>query len=452
MVLLVGLLVRAFATVTYWPAFWFFDGGRYIQVSREWVPDTQRPFGYSALLRLADWTGSLATVTIAQHVVGLALSAAIYGFLRHRGTATWLAVLGSAPIALDAYQITIEHYILAETLFTALLLGALALLLWRKQPSTAMVVGAGLLLAAAGLTRTVGLPLVAIVLVYLIVAKFRWQQVALFVLAWTIPLAGYVAWYHAEHGVYQLGQYEGRFLYGRVATFADCERLDLAPQHRELCPVESLQNRRNPSFYVWDFASPQFQYPLATDDDVFAGFAREAIRSQPVDYADTVTDELLSYFQLRPNPICLGDWEMPHTTQLICHPKMSGNVGFDTAMASPGYRDPGPLTAVLSSYHHYVYLPGMLWGVGIVVAVWGGIYDSRRRRQVGPMREPRRDGIDAMMLSLLGLALLVLAVATSMSDYRYGVPTLALIPPAGALAWHCLGSRLEWDTARGRQQ
>lgn len=446
MVLLVGAAARALVTATYWPAFWFFDGGRYIQVSREWTPDTQRPFGYSALLRLADWTGSLATVTVAQHLVGIALSAAIYAFLRHRGVATWLAVLGAAPIALDAYQITVEHYILAETLFTTLLLGGLALLLWRRQPSTAMLVAAGVLFAAAGLTRTVGLPLVAIVLVYLMVAKFRWRQVALFALAWTIPLTGYVAWYQAEHGVYRLGQYEGRFLYGRVATFADCDRLDLTPRQRELCPTEPLQNRRNPSFYVWDFASPQLQYPLATDDEVFAGFAREAIRSQPVDYAGTVTSDLLGYFQLRPYPICPGDWELPHTTELHCHPKMSGNTGFDTAMASPAYRDPGPLTAVASSYHHYVYLPGMLWGACAVIAVWAGISDWRRRPRTGPA-PPRHDGIDAAMVAMLGLALLVLAVATSMFDYRYGVPTLALIPPAGALAWHYLGIRLQWDAA-----
>ncbi|MGH3545752.1 MAG: hypothetical protein ACRDPW_07495, partial [Mycobacteriales bacterium] len=361
-ILLVGALARIFTTLTYWPAFWFFDGGRYIQVSREWAPDTQRPFGYSAALRLVDWTGSLATVTVIQHLAGLALAAGIYAFLRRRGVATWLAVLGAAPISLDAYQITVEHYVLAETLFTGLLLGGLALLLWRAQPSTTMVVAAGALFAAAGLTRTVGLPLVAIVLLYLLVAKFRWRQVLLFVLAWSIPLVGYVAWYHAEHGVYEIGQYEGRFLYGRVSTFTDCDQLDLTPRQRDLCPVQSLADRRAPSFYTWDSASPQAQYPLATDDEVFAGFASEAIRSQPLDYAGTVAGDLLGYFQLRGYPICPGDWELPHTKQLHCHPKMSGNDGFDTAMASPGYREPGALSALMSSYHRYVYLPGMLWG------------------------------------------------------------------------------------------
>ncbi|PZS09104.1 MAG: hypothetical protein DLM55_07040 [Acidimicrobiales bacterium] len=460
-VLLIGALVRGLATITYWPAFWFFDGARYINVSRNWVPDAQRPFGYSAILRLFDWTGSLATVTIAQHLLGLGIATGLYAFLRHRGVATWLAVLGAAPISLDAYQITIEHYILAETFFTAMLLGSLGLLLWRRQPSVGMMAGAGLLLALAGLTRTIGLSLVAIVLCYAVIRRMSWRHLVLFILAWSIPLAGYASWYHQEHGVYELGQYEGRFLYGRVTTFADCDQLTtLTAAQRKLCPAERLGKRELPSAYVWSKAKPQQQFPRVSDDPIFAGFARAAIVHQPLDYAYTVLTETLGYFGVRDYPICPGDWEMPDTKQVHCHPRMSGNHGFDTELASPAYREPGTLTAIMHSYQRYVYLPGMLWGVLIVVTVWAAVSGAlqRRRRRgggrvakgcvaSGPGSSAADNGADAVLLATLSLALLVLAVATSMFIYRYGVITLALLPPAGALAWHQSQSRLQWKVA-----
>jgi hypothetical protein len=438
----VGVLARVLVAATYWPAFWFFDGGRYIQVSRNWAPDTQRPFGYSAFLRLFDWSGSLATVTIFQHVLGLLIATGIYAFLRRRGVSTWLAVLGAAPVALDAYEITIEQYVLAETFFTALLLAGVGLLLWRTKPSLPMVAGAGLAFAAAGLTRTVALPLVAVVVVYLLVRRMGWRRLLLFVAAWTIPMATYMGWYHHYHQTYAFGEYQGRFLYGRVATFVDCGKLKLDTEQRALCPAEPLDNRHSPSFYVWNFSSPQFQHPLPSDDHLFAEFAKNAIIHQPGDYLWMVVSETSGYFNLREYPICTGDWELPNTRKLHCHSKMSGDAGFDTAMASPGYRPPNVLTAIAGSYQHYIYLPGMLWGAAIVVTVCAGVGSWRRRRR------QRRDGMSsedapgsdgaAPLLVGLGLLMLVLAVATSMFDYRYGVPTLALIPPAGAIAWQQL--------------
>lgn len=449
-VLGVGALARAVATATYWPAFWFFDGGRYIDVSRDWAPDDQRPFGYSAALRLFDWTGTLASVTIAQHVVGLALALALYRFLLHRGVAKWLAVMGAAPVALDAYQIALEQYILAETLFTTLLLGALLLLLWRPRPGLWAVAGVGVLFAAAGLTRTVGLPLIGLVVLYFLVRRLGWRCLVVLVVAWTIPVVGYVGWYHQHHGVYDTGQYEGRFLYGRVSTFADCDKLDLTAAERKLCPAEPVNNRYSPSFYVWNFTSPQFQYPTSDDDKIFAGFARKAILAQPGDYAYLVLWQTSGYFGFRKPPVCTGDWEMPDTRRTHCHPKMSGNDGFDTAMKSPGYREPNAFTAIMASYQHYVYFPGMLWAVFIVMAVWAASASAVSRLRAPPeIRKTRdvRDGVDAVLLVSLGLAMLVLAVATSMFDYRYGVPTLALIPPAGALAWQQLRLRLQWGKA-----
>ena len=46
--------------------------------------------------------------------------------------------MAAAPVLLDPYQVHIEHYLMAETLFVALLVGGLALLVWHDRPSPAL--------------------------------------------------------------------------------------------------------------------------------------------------------------------------------------------------------------------------------------------------------------------------------------------------------------------------
>ncbi|MEH1130406.1 hypothetical protein V6V89_38920, partial [Micromonospora sp. CPCC 206061] len=54
----------------------------------------------------------------------------------------------------------------AEALFTALLVGGMLALCWSRRPGVVACGGAGLLLAAATTTRTVGLPLIGIAVLY----------------------------------------------------------------------------------------------------------------------------------------------------------------------------------------------------------------------------------------------------------------------------------------------
>src|SRR6185437_7091457 len=60
-----------------------------------------------------------------------------------RQVARWLAALAVAPVLLDAYWLNIEHVIMPDLWFMALLVAALALLLWRPRPATAFVVAGG---------------------------------------------------------------------------------------------------------------------------------------------------------------------------------------------------------------------------------------------------------------------------------------------------------------------
>ena len=53
---------------------------------------------------------------------------------------------------LDGYQIHLEHFVMAETLFTALVVAAMVLLVWSDRPGAAACVAVGALLAGAALT------------------------------------------------------------------------------------------------------------------------------------------------------------------------------------------------------------------------------------------------------------------------------------------------------------
>ena len=59
----------------------------------------------------------------------------LYALLVRRGVRPWLATLAVAPAALDAYLVVLEHAVMAETVYHAALVGALALLLWDDEPA-----------------------------------------------------------------------------------------------------------------------------------------------------------------------------------------------------------------------------------------------------------------------------------------------------------------------------
>jgi Glycosyl transferase family 4 len=124
----VGAAIRALATFAYRPAFMFFgDSFSYIIGAQRLAPPNDRPFGYSAFLRLTSYFGDLGLVVVLQHAAGVALAIAVYAVLIKRGAAPWLGAIVTAPLLLDAYLIQIEKNILSETLFATLLVAAVLL-------------------------------------------------------------------------------------------------------------------------------------------------------------------------------------------------------------------------------------------------------------------------------------------------------------------------------------
>ncbi|MDT3438013.1 hypothetical protein [Pseudofrankia sp. BMG5.37] len=396
--LVAGTGLRLLAMYAYRPAFEFSgDSYAYLTLARLHQPDPMRPAGYPVLLSVLAHTHRLAVVPAVQHAAGLAIGLALYAFLLRRGIGPVGSALAAAPVLLDAYQLDIEHFVMAETLFLALLVGALMALLWSPRPSIAACALAGGLLAAAGLTRTLGVALGVLALAYVFVRRLGWLRLAAFAVVFAAPLAGYATWYHSYHGTYALSGGDDAWLYGRVAPIADCGRLRLSPEQLVLCSPYPPADRPGPNYYVWADTSPRFQL-TGTDEhknQVLGGFAHEVIRRQPADYARMVAAEVGHYFApghytgYRDWPD--GAWRFPdaHTPRYfhVSEPLLD----FDE-------RHPPRVVhewaaGLLRGYQHFAYTPGPLLAVLVVLALIATGLGLPRPRLPGRPRHGQADGV-----------------------------------------------------------
>nr|WP_232794388.1 hypothetical protein [Pseudofrankia saprophytica] len=490
--LLAGSGLRLLAMYAYRPAFEFSgDSYAYLTLSRLHQPDPMRPAGYPVLLSVLAQTHRLAVIPAVQHVAGLGIGLAVYALMLRRGIGPLVAALATAPVLLDAYQLDIEHFVMAETLFLALLVGALVALLWSPRPSIAACALAGGLLAGAGLVRTLGVVLGVLAFAYVVVRRLGWLRAAAFAVVLAAPLAGYATWYHSYEGTYALSGGDDAWLYGRVAPIADCDRLRLSAEQLVLCSPHPPADRPGPNYYVWSDTSPRFQL-TGTDEhknQVLGGFAHEVIRRQPVDYARMVAAEVGHYFApgrytgYRDWPD--GSWRFPAADTPRYFHVSEPLLDFDERHPPRIVHDWA--AGLLRGYQRFAYTPGPLLAVLVVLALIATAFGLPRPRLPGNRRrgraddvldppgddatpsettgsadqagaaatgaagtgaagtgaghavdptvgERRRIGADCALLTALGLAVLVVPSATVCFDYRYMLPVLVLFPPAAALA------------------
>jgi hypothetical protein len=446
LVLGVAVGVRAWFTAAYPYAFFFPDTMLYVRDALALVPNNIRPAGYSFLIEpLAG--GPYRMIAVVQHVIGVVLVVGGYAFLLRRGARPWLAALAMAPLALDARQLTLEHYVLAETAYVALTVAGFIVLAWRDRLGPVAAAAGGVLLGFAALTRSVGLPILALTGVYLLVRRVGWRQLAAFALPVVALLAGYQVWYERHHGVYAFTQNQGRFLYARVMPVADCSKLDLTAKQRTLCdpnPPANFEHR--PDRYIWSDHSPAYKLYRGVGNDEFLNeFATTVIRQRPGAYLAMVAEEASWHFWFRPplvkDSACLArTWLPPERPGYECQP-------FYYMPVSEVGKHPvvGPLPATdaterVHAYGRVVTTPGPLYVAGVLLAL------------VAAFRRPRgrswRPAADAVLFVAAGVGLMLVSVATSMFEQRYAVPAVALIPIGMVLAWVRLTATRPADATR----
>jgi hypothetical protein len=423
--LAVGTLVRLVATIAYWPAFWFPDSYSYVLFARHPEVPITRPYGYSAFLIPAAALQQMWPVAVVQHLMGLGVGVAVYAFARHRGLPRWVSALLTAPLLLDSRGIVLEQYLLAETLFTALCVAGVMLLTWRNRPGLLACAAGGVLLASAAVTRTVGGPVLALPLLYLVLRRVGWLRLATVALAMAVPLGGYAVWFHHSTGEYGFTRFTGRFLWARTISFVDCRKLTLTGIQPQMCPKEPLGHRRDGAEYLWGRWEASRTHLGQQYDAQFTSFARKAILAQPGDYAHLVASDLWHMLNptWHPNQLIActySNWQMtaPGDTS-YCQPRISIENPLDPRWDphppsnGPGFRHSN-LIRVLSWYGRLTSFPG--WLIGLVFLV--SIALALRR----PLRPDSRSVLEPLLYSAFGGGMIVLAVATSAIDPRYMTP------------------------------
>jgi hypothetical protein len=442
-VLAIGSILRILSSIAYQPG--FFGGGDslgYIDVSEKLRPTGYRPIGYPIFLWMLSFTKSIAVVTMSQHVLAVAAAAGLYVLLLRFGLSPIWSAIGVTPFLLDAYQIDRELFILADLLGEVLVVAGLIVLVWRRRPSVVQVVVAGLLLAAAGVTRTTALVILPLALLYLLVVRAGWVRVVAFVSAVAGLLFAYAGWYDATNHQFTLQSDSGFFLYGRVAPFANCHGLSLPPIEQKLCQNTPPATRPGAGFYLWNPQSPLRRYiPVWEWYKVTKDFDERIIAHQPLTYLSTGTEDTLHYFAPG-HPIGRLDWPIQASQFPGRH---IGGRAWALFMATTGYRGErvvpkvvSPAATVLRDYQTFGFTQGPILGACLVLAMGAGIGLIGRKRRPGrdraPLHDFRHERATALLFALCGLATIAFASFTVEFDYRYGLFLIPLLPPAGILA------------------
>ncbi len=437
-ILAIAALLRLVAMVGYAPVMFFNDSFDYLHVAVKPQPHQLRPNGYSFLLQALEPFHSFALVAFVQHLMGLAMGVMIYALLRHRfGLPGWGATLAAAPVLLDGYQIQLEHLVLSDTMFTFLAVTAVTVLLWHERTTWKVGAAVGLLIGIAWLTRSVGLPVLLGVLVFLLIRRTDWRVLAVLLAASLLPVVGYMGWYKAERGKFAITESNGIFLYARTYKFADCHKMkDIPVQEMPLC-TEAVGGSRQPNSQdgIWNAASPLNRYTgqrFSPEKNKIANdFARRAILSQPGDFLKVVAHDFIRVFQWKrtvfPDPATYSQYEFGRRSAPLPEWQMGGG----TARQEANLYEDGdartklnqPFAGAIRVYQDHVYLRGSLLGLILLVGLAGMVAMWRR---LGGL---------AFLPWSLATGLLLAPAATAEFDYRYVLPAVPLACLAAAMAF-----------------
>ncbi len=408
----VSVIPRVIAALGFKPALLIQDSFSYMKQSVQLLPLSQlRPAGYPLVLHLLQPFHSLLLVTTLQHLMGIGLGAIIYGVLRTRGLPAWGATLAAVPTLFDSRQIWLESSILPDTLFTLVLMIAVAILIVRPKPTIWQAVIVGLLVSWASIIRGNGAPVVVVILVFLLIQRVGWKVFTACLAAFAVPLLGYALVFFSEYGQFNITNSTGMFLWSRTTSFVNCAIIKPPADLASLCPdaqpdhptspapawsVDALLNERSPADYLW---APGAWYLIdahpginAYNNKLATQFAERAILAQPFDYAKTVGEGVfLTFFANDRSQTYLSDnfTVAPHITTLApymryweyryAHARSNTHVVQPWAFFMFVYQLPvwfpgivffgvllAGLVALIARWRSWGRYAGLAWGVAVV--------------------------------------------------------------------------------------
>jgi hypothetical protein len=436
LLLLAGLALRVLAQFAYRPALFYIDSTRYLYHAQG-----NDPVGYRVPLRTLLLVGNLNLVVAVQHLLGLGMAVAIYAVLRRRGVPGWLAALATAPVLLDAYQLQMEQTIMPDVWFEALIVTGLTLLLWQARLRLPLIAAGGLALGVAVTFRQVGEILILPTLVYLVAVVPGWRRKLTHGLAlagcFALPILAYSTVSLAATGHFWLSHSGTTTIYGRVAEAADCATLRVPVSQRALCP-DPRQKALGPDGLEHADTSPLRPYyanlPHSQATSTVSQFNQTVLSQQPARVVGSWLADALKLFAVHrrtaPGDTPLWRWQFQDDYPFYPPHASAQVIGAVTRQFGGGHpRIDLPLARVLRQYQqHGGYTPGPVYALGALAGLAGAMGLAAARRRPG-VRLPAQA---ALLTFGTALALLLMADLFEFS-WRYQLPALITLPPAGAL-------------------
>lgn len=437
-----GLVLRVLVQFAYRPALFYIDSSRYL-----YNAGGMDPVGYKGPLRAILFLANFDAVAAVQHLLGLAMAVLLYLVLLRRGVPRWLAALAIAPVLLDAYQLQIEQMVMPDVWFEAMIVTGLAILLWPPgQAGWRRVLAAGLVLGGAATVAQVAEALLLPAVIYLLVAGGTWRRggwrpavgkAAAMCGAFVLPILAYSTVSYLVSGLFFPSHTGFTSFYGRIAAAADCGTLRLPAAERAICPTPA-QQAQGPDWLEFARASPirPFYRNLPRDqvDTLISSFNSQVLSQQPERVLGAYLSDLVRPFALTRDgtlgvtPISRWQFQLrfpynpPHESMAFVHTAISRFGGSDPAVWHP-------VAVFLRAYQlDGGYTPGPLLGLCVLAGLAGSLALLRRRgdpatRQLSPA---------CLLFFLSGVAVLLASNLYEFS-WRYQLPALVTLVPAGAL-------------------
>jgi hypothetical protein len=452
--LAVGAALRLLAMVAYPGALWFpGDSYLYVGAALRPRPDLSKTTGYSLFLRALLPFHSFTLVAGLQHLMGLGIAVMIYLLARRAGVPKRWATVAALPVLLDGFEVEDEHMIMAEALFTFLVMLAMLAILWRYRTPWLIALIAGLLVGCAVDVRNEGLLLLILFPAFLAYRAIRqgwknwrgWLAAVTLAAGCAAPVLAYAAWFQSWNGQYALTRSDGFYLWGRVSSFAECSVIKPPADELSICPSGSPSSRTPPGDYIWH--APQVHDipggPVSVANDrLLRDFAVRAVEAQPFGYAKSVLKGLalavewprqdypdsgtVSYYYFRLQPQTIPD----------NHSWIPGGTAYRDAVRY-GHASPStvlePFAVLISVYERLVYTYGPLFGIILLTGLGGVVRIEGLGERRPRLAWSRRAG--SMMPWLTGVVLLVSPIAVADFDYRYLLPVLPFACLAAGLAF-----------------
>lgn len=463
-----GAFLRLLTVLGYPGALWFAgDSYVYIGAALRPQPNLSKSTGYSFFLRALLPFHSLTLVTVLQHLMGLAVAVMIYVLLRRNRVSKIWSTVAALPVLLDGYLIENEHLIMAESLFTFLLMTAMLMLLWRRETKWWTALVAGLLVGYAVDVRTEGAVVLVLFPLFLLVRGWMthgwkhlrgWLAAVLMVVGCLIPVGAYASWFHARTGHYGMTMSTGYYVWGRVSSFADCAVIKPTGAQATVCPRKPLSERTPPGNYIWH--APEVHQDLAStggpvspaNDKLLQDFAIHAVEAQPLGYVKTVVKNTMLSFGF-PRIAYPGGgtvyyysfhlhYKSAHKSLLPPdnpnHEWIAGGTAYQDWL-SYGHQAPGRVITIFAApilvYQRLVFTYGPLLALILLTGLGGVIGVRRTGSRLTGIRLRWAPRGTSMLPWITAVALLITPIAVADFDYRYLLPVIPFACAAAGLAF-----------------